>query len=303
MRLAIFGLTVTSSWGTDTPQSGALYAPPWQAEGIGVTFFERDVSYYSAHRDLKNSGSYEVVLYSDWADVNPRARQVLAESDSAIVTSYCPDAQSASDLVLDSGVSVRAFYDLDTPVTLDALRQGTPVAYIPTYGLEPFDLVLSYTGGQALKQLRQQLGARKVAPLYGSVDPQFHQPVAPSPNYYSDLSYLGTYADDRQPTLEELLLEPARRSAQHRFLIGGALYPVDFPWRENVWFVHHVPPPFHPAFYCSSRLTLNVTRSAMAEMGYCPSGRLFEAAACQTPVVSDAWEGLDQFFAPGRKSC
>jgi spore maturation protein CgeB len=299
MRLAIFGLTVTSSWGNGHATIWRGLCSALASRGHRVTFFERDVSYYASHRDLENSGSYDVVLYSNWADIEPRARQVLAESDSGIVTSYCPDAQAASDLVLDSCVPVRAFYDLDTPVTLDALRQGTPVAYIPTYSLEPFDLVLSYTGGRALQQLRQQLGARKVAPLYGSVDPSVHQPVPPSANYYSDLSYLGTYADDRQATLEELFLEPARRSAQHRFLIGGALYPVNFPWRENVWFVHHVPPPCHAAFYCSSRLTLNVTRSAMAEMGYCPSGRLFEAAACQTPIVSDTWEGLDQFFTPG----
>jgi spore maturation protein CgeB len=299
MRLAIFGLTVTSSWGNGHATIWRALCSALASRGHRITFFERDVPYYASHRDLKNPDSYEVILYSDWSDIEPRARQVLAESDSGIVTSYCPDAQAACDLVLDSAVAVRAFYDLDTPVTLEAIRQGSPVSYIPGYTLEPFDLVLSYTGGRALDQLRDQLGARHVAPLYGSVDPHVHQPVAPIPDYYSDLSYLGTYANDRQPTLDELFLEPARRSSQHRFLIGGALYPVDFPWRENVWFVHHVPPPCHPAFYCSSRLTLNVTRSAMAGMGYCPSGRLFEAAACETPIVSDTWEGLDQFFAPG----
>jgi spore maturation protein CgeB len=101
--------------------------------------------------------------------------------------------------------------------------------------------------------------------------------------------------------LEELFVEPARRCPQKRFVIGGAQYPMEFPWTNNIWFVRHLPPPEHPAFYSSSKLTLSVTRAAMAEMGYCPSGRLFEAAACGTPVISDTWEGLDSFFEPGRE--
>src|SRR5690606_3761282 len=134
---------------------------------------------------------------------------------------------------------------------------------------------------------------------YGSVDPDVHRPVPPHPRYAADLSYLGTYAEDRQDVLSELFVEPARRLETQRFLIGGALYPEDFPWTSNIYFVRHVPPPDHPAFYCSSRLTLNVTRRAMAEMGYCPSGRLFEAAACGTALLSDAWPGLDVVFQPG----
>jgi spore maturation protein CgeB len=140
-----------------------------------------------------------------------------------------------------------------------------------------------------------------VAPLYGSVDPEVHHPVAPLDVYRADLSYLGTYAEDRQPVLNRLLIEPARRLSHRRFLIGGALYPEDFPWTDNIFFVQHVPPPDHPAFFSSSRLTLNVTRRAMAEMGYCPSGRLFEAAACGVPLLSDNWEGLDQFYTPGKE--
>jgi spore maturation protein CgeB len=222
-------------------------------------------------------------------------------ADSAIVTSYCPDALSAADLILDSAAPVRVFYDLDTPVTLERLRLEGSVDYIPPYGLEPFDLVLSYAGGCALDELRQRLGARRVAALYGSVDPEVHKPATSDTQYRSDLSYLGTYAADRQPALEQLLLEPARRSPAKRFLVGGALYPQDFPWSENVSFVSHVPPPEHSAFYSSSKLTLSVTRAAMAEMGYCPSGRLFEAAACDTPVLSDSWQGLEEFFEPGRE--
>jgi len=301
MRLAIFGLTVTSSWGNGHATIWRALCEALAKLGHRVTFFERDVSYYATHRDLHGPRSYDVVLYSSWKDVEPFARKVLSESDSGIVTSYCPDAIAACDLVLESNVSVRVFYDLDTPVTLQSLRQSGRVDYIPPYGLGPFDLVLSYAGGRAVEQLRQKLGANRVAALYGSVNPEVHQPVAAIGKYVSDLSYLGTYADDRQPSLERLFLEPARRSPKQKFLIGGALYPEDFPWRENVWFVHHVPPGSHASFYSSSRLTLSVTRAAMAEMGYCPSGRLFEAAACETPVVTDRWDGLATFFEPGRE--
>lgn len=246
-------------------------------------------------------GKYSLRLYSDWNEIQFVARNAIAESDCAVVTSYCPDARSASDLVLDNTNVFSIFYDLDSPVTLNAIgRQGT-VDYIPEYGLAPFDLVLSYTGGKALNELGTQLGAKRVAPLYGSVDPRSHHRVEADERFASDFSYLGTYAADRQQQLEELFLKPATELPQKKFCIGGALYPADFPWTGNTYFVHHVAPPEHPAFYSSSRLTLNVTRAVMAEMGYCPSGRLFEAAACGTPIVSDWWEGLEEFFEPGKE--
>jgi spore maturation protein CgeB len=128
-----------------------------------------------------------------------------------------------------------------------------------------------------------------------------HRPAPVLDAYRADLSYLGTYARDRQAALETLFIEPARRLPQRTFLIGGAQYPADFPWTANIRFARHVPPPEHPAFFSSSRLTLSVTRHAMAVNGHCPSGRLFEAAACGTPVVSDWWPGLDAFFEPGRE--
>jgi spore maturation protein CgeB len=204
----------------------------------------------------------------------------------------------ASDLVLSAAAGLRTFYDLDTPVTLSRLAAGETTGYIGPRGLGDFDLVLSYTGGAALEELKWRLGARRTAPLYGSVDPEVHRPVAPQPHYAADLSYLGTYAEDRQAAVEALFLETARRRPQQRFVIGGAQYPPVFPWTDNIYFVRHLPPAEHPAFFSSSRLTLNVTRRAMAAMGFCPSGRMFEAAACGAPMVSDWWEGLDAFFEP-----
>jgi spore maturation protein CgeB len=175
------------------------------------------------------------------------------------------------------------------------------VPYIGPGGLAEFDLVLSYTGGLAIETLRRDLGARHAIPLYGHVDPDVHRPVASVSQYAADLSYLGTYSADRQDALKTLFIAAAQTQSDLRFLIGGAQYPQDFPWVSNIFFVRHLPPSEHPAFFSSSRLSLNVTRRPMAEMGWCPSGRLFEATACGAAVISDDWPGLDMFFAPGEE--
>lgn len=301
MRLVVFGLSVSSSWGNGHATLWRALVAALARLGHHVTFFERDVPYYAAHRDLRVLPGGELVLYTSWADVLPEASRRVADSDAAIITSYCPDGPDAAVLLRESLVARRVFYDLDTPITIERLRSGLPVPYLPADGLADFDLVLSYTGGEAIAALRDHLGAERVAPLYGSVDPEVHFPVAPQPRYRADLSYIGTYAADRQRAVEAFFLEPARLMRDHWFVLAGAQYPVDFPWAPNIAFVRHLPPAEHPAFYCSSALTLNVTRGAMAAMGYCPSGRLFEAAACGVPVLSDAWPGLDEFFTPGEE--
>jgi spore maturation protein CgeB len=301
MKFVIFGLTVSSSWGNGhaTLWRGLIRA--LSAEGHLVVFFERDVPYYANARDLAElPGKNRLVLYPSWDEIRPRARADLEDADVAIVTSYCPDALGAEEL-LQHTRGLRVFYDLDTPVTLAQIRDGTRPAYIGPQGLVPYDLVFSYTGGKALTALREELGARSVAPLYGHVDPVRHKPAAPVERYRCDLSYLGTFADDRQSALQRLFVAAAMARPNRTFLIGGANYPQDFPWTENIYFARHLPPGEHPAFFSSSRLTLNVTRKSMADMGWCPSGRLFEAAACGAPIVSDGWEGLDRFFVPGRE--
>jgi spore maturation protein CgeB len=299
MKLVVFGLSVSSSWGNGHATLWRGLIGALARQGHRVVFYERDVPYYAEHRDLIELPQGELWLYDSWDSVLSRARADLGDADAAIITSYCPDGRTAAELVVDSFSGIRVFYDLDTPVTLDRVRKGEAVPYLPAQGLENFDLVLSYTGGVALDELRHRLGARRVVPLYGSVDPAVHYPVKPVDRYSADLSYLGTYADDRQQALLGLFIEPARRRPQCRFLIGGAKYPPAFPWSDNIFFVRHLPPSEHSAFYCSSRITLNVTRAPMAEMGYCPSGRLFEAAACGAAVLSDNWHGLDEFFEPG----
>jgi spore maturation protein CgeB len=298
LRLVIFGLTISSSWGNGHATLWRGLCKALARQGHEVSFYERDVEYYASNRDLTELPGGRLVLYGEWEEAASAALRELSEADAAIVSSYCPDGVAASELVLSSPVPLRAFYDLDTPVTLARLSAGEPVSYIGPRGLRDFDLVLSYTGGDALEQLRARLGARRAVPLYGSVDPELHRPTAPVEHYRADLSYLGTFAPDRQAVLEELFVEPARCRPGQRFLMGGAGYPAGFPWTPNLFFVRHLPPGEHAAFFSSSRLTLNVTRAAMAAMGWCPSGRLFEAAACNTPIVSDAWEGLDAFYEP-----
>ncbi len=298
MKIVVFGLTISSSWGNGHATLWRGLCRALARRGHHVVFYEQDVPYYAGNRDLHEVPGGELVLYDDWASIRQRAAKDVADADATMVTSYCPHGIEATALVLGEARGTRVFYDLDTPVTLSRLEAGETTTYIGPQGLAGFDLVLSYTGGAALERLRDDLNAARVAPLYGHVDPEVHRPVAPLDHYRSDLSYLGTYAADRQAAVEALFVEPARRRPERRFLIGGAQYPADFPWAPNIYFVRHLPPPEHPAFFSSSRLTLNVTRQAMAAMGWCPSGRLFEASACGVPILSDWFEGLDGFFEP-----
>lgn len=298
MRIAIFGLTISSAWGNGHATLWRGLCRALHVAGHEVLFFERDVPYYAQHRDMQDAPWCRLVLYEDWNDIAPDAERVLADADVGIVTSYCPDAQPASRAVLGSRVSRKVFYDLDSPVTVSRIERGEPVDYLPQSGLGDFDLVLSYAGGTALDGLRRYTGARVVAPLYGSVDPDVHRPVPRVPARSSDFSYLGTYSPDRQHLLDQLFIAPARARPDLRFALAGSQYPADFPWTDNLMYLQHMPPPDHPSFYCSSRLTLNITRAPMAAAGYCPSGRLFEATACGTAVVSDWWEGIDSFFEP-----
>ncbi len=300
MKIVIFGLSISSSWGNGHATLWRALCSALSARGHEVIFFERDVPYYASHRDLVRLPDGELILYRDWSEVRASARRHLKQADVAVATSYCPDAVLAEQLMMDARV-FRVFYDLDAPVTLQNLREGKPVAYLAPHKLANYDLVLSYTGGQILDEIREKLHARCVAPLYGSLNPGVHRPSQPVSEYTADLSYLGTYSEDRQAQVEKLLVKPAAAQPERRFLIGGAQYSSSFPWKQNIYYHPHVPPERHPAFFCSSRLTLNVTRRTMADAGYCPSGRLFEAAGCKAALISDGWEGIDTFFEPGRE--
>lgn len=300
MRIIIFGLTVSSSWGNGHASLWRGMLRALAGQGHEIVFFEKTVSYYADTRDAwPIPTGVEVRFYDGIGDIVEGLAAESYRADVAMVTSYCPSGAEICRLLMKYVTGLTVFYDMDTPVTLRSLHQGAKVFYLPEEGLGAFDLVLSFTGGRALAELRSRLGAKRVQPLYGWVDGGCYRKVQPCAEYSSALSYLGTYAADRQPALQELLLKPADRYPAQRFFIAGAQYPDDFPWAPNIHFVRHLPPDLHPAFFCSGRATLNITRSAMKEFGYCPSGRLFEAAACGVPIVTDAWEGLEEFFEPG----
>ncbi|HEY1578220.1 MAG TPA: glycosyltransferase [Terracidiphilus sp.] len=302
MHIVVFGLTVSSSWGNGHATLWRALLKALAKRSHTVTFYERNVSYYADTRDNWNPPpGVGLQLYESLDAIRTSAVRDLNAADLAMFTSYCPDGPQAAELILDSRALIKCFYDLDTPVTLSSLSRNDPVPYLPTKGLDAFDLVLSYTGGAALTELRSRLGARVTAPLYGSLDPEAYLPVPALDQFRGILSYLGTFAADRQQALERLFLEPARRLPTATFQLAGAQYPDSFSAMSNIIFTSHLAPQLHPAFFCSSRATLNITRGVMARYGYCPSGRLFEAAACGVPIVSDGWDGLDLFFTPGEE--
>lgn len=299
MKIVVFGLSISSAWGNGhaTLLRGLFRA--LHAQGHEVHFFEKDVPYYAQHRDASSFPFAHLHLYADWKDIRTLAQREVRGADLGMITSYCPDAVAASELLLDAGLWRTVFYDMDTPVTFAHLDKGEHVPYLPPSGYSDFDLVLSYTGGPALDRLKSDLGARAAAPLYGWVDEDQYSPAATTPDFRADLSYLGTYSADRQPALDTFLITPASRLPAKGFIIAGAMYPDRGSWPSNIRHFEHIAPPQHPAFYSSSQITLNITRGSMARMGFCPSGRLFEATACGTALISDWWEGLDTFFEPG----
>lgn len=298
MRITIFGLTLSSSWGNGhaTPYRAILRA--LHRRGNRVTFFEKDVPYYAAHRDLPTPDFCELHLYDSWEQVRAQALKIAAESDVVITASYCPRGAIINQEVLSLASPVKVYYDLDTPVTLNRLRSNQPVDYVTPEQLSAFDLVLSWTGGLALAELRKDWGAEKAQPLFGCVDPDDYRRTDQRKKFECALSYMGTYAADRQGKLNDLFLEPSRRRPDLRFLLAGSMYPWGSDWGVNVTKTEHVPPSEHSALYSSSHCTLNITRAEMAASGFCPSGRFFEAAACGTPIISDWFDGLDHFFAP-----
>jgi spore maturation protein CgeB len=298
MRIIIAGLSLTSSWGNGHATTYRALIQALAARGHQVTFLERDVRWYAEHRDLPDPAYCRVVLYESVDELRVRGRQAIREAELAIVGSYVPEGRDVAEVVLRTASGCTAFYDIDTPVTLAALASDS-AAYLGRAQVPRFDLYLSFTGGPTLRRLEEQFGARRAAPLYCSVDAEMYFPEPASHRW--DLGYLGTYSADRQATLSELLLVPAASWPEGRFAIAGPQYPASMPRLTNLERIEHLPPSRHREFYNQQRFTLNVTRRDMIEAGYSPSVRLFEAAACAAPIISDRWTGLDAFFTPGRE--
>jgi spore maturation protein CgeB len=298
LQIVILGLSITSSWGyghatTYRGLMGALCR-----RGHEVMFLECDKPWYRAHRDMIEAPFGQVRLYEDIAELRRRWEGELRDADLVIIGSYVPDGIAVARWARAVATGIVAFYDIDTPVTLRALADGT-CPYLDAALVPDFDLYLSFTGGPALRFIETRYRARAARALYCGVDPERHRPC-PAGEIRWELGYLGTYSADRQPALDALLCEPARRRPESRFAVAGPLYPVELRWPANVERIEHVGPDAHPRFYGEQRFTLNITRADMIRLGYSPSVRLFEAAASGVPIISDWWPGLDIIFTPGR---
>jgi spore maturation protein CgeB len=301
MKLVVFGLTISSSWGNGHATTYRALLRAFRERGHEITFYEWDAPWYRGNRDLARPGFVELKLYEEWDAVAPRAIAEAKEADAVIVGSYVKDGPRVIDALAEAGVDPLFFYDIDTPVTVAALRKGG-TEYLRPDQVPLFTRYVSFTGGPFLHEvLERELGAREARPLYCSVDVDRYQPTEIDPLLVSDLAYMGTYAPDRQPVLERYLLEPARRMPDRKFYVAGPQYPADTAWPKNVLHNPHLPPSLHPVFYSSARWQLNATRADMVAAGWSPSVRLFEAAACGAAIISDRWPGIDHFLTPGKE--
>jgi len=301
MKIVIYGLTITSAWGNGHATTYRSLAKALARLGHRVRFIEKDVEWYRNNRDLPEPEFCSVRLYDDW---NAESRSLVRESsdaDAVVVGSYFPDAIVATRAFLEAGYGPLLFYDIDTPITMSRLREHGRCEYLEAELIPYYSAYLSFTGGPILRDLERKFGSPQAVPFYCSVDPAHYRPRAVQRQYKCDLSYLGTYAADRQPKLMTYLNKTAELLPDSKFIVAGAMYPKDVTWHRNVRRITHVSPPEHPAFYSSSRFTLNLTRDDMVAAGYSPSVRLFEASACGATILSDDWPGLSQFLTPGEE--
>jgi spore maturation protein CgeB len=298
MHIVILGLSITSSWGNGHATTYRGLVRQLGARGHDIAFLERDLPWYAANRDMPAPPGARTHIYSSVEELQQNYSDAVRNADLVVVGSYVPEGIAVGEWATTTAEGVTAFYDIDTPVTLAKLSNGG-ADYLTRDLIRKYDLYLSFTGGPTLVRLEREFGARMARPLYCSVDTDAYAPQTFDARW--DLGYLGTYSDDRQPSLTRLMLEPARGLRDRQFVVAGAQYPDDIPWPDNVRRITHLPPGEHRHFYNAQRYTLNITRADMIRAGWSPSVRLFEAAACGTPVISDYWDGLEEFFEPGRE--
>jgi spore maturation protein CgeB len=298
LSIVFLGLSITSSWGNGHATTYRALVKGLARRGHRVLFLERDVPWYAAQRDLPEPPFGTTRHYRDLEELRTRFAGAVEAADLVVLGSYVPEGVEVARWLLERAAGVRAFYDIDTPVTLAKLRRSDHEYLAPDL-IPRFDLYLSFTGGPVLDLLAKEFGARRPRPLYCSVDPDVHRAPAAAKRW--DLGYMGTYSPDRQPGLQAFLVAPAEALPERAFAVAGAQYPADLRWPLNVRRFEHLPPARHASFYGAQRFTLNLTRADMVCAGWSPSVRLFEAAATGTPIISDAWPGLEAFFAPEKE--
>ncbi|MFN3649262.1 MAG: glycosyltransferase [Armatimonadota bacterium] len=298
MRIVILGLSITSSWGNGHATTYRGLVRELAARGHDLLFLERDVPWYAENRDLPHPPYGTTRLYSNLDALRDEWRDAVREADLVVVGSYVPQGVEVGEWVLGTARGATAFYDIDTPVTLAKLERGD-YEYLTPSLISRYDAYLSFSGGPILQRIEREYGSRMARPLYCSFDPELYTPEPRELRW--DLGYMGTYSDDRQPPLDRLMLQAAAAWGEGRFVVAGPQYPESIAWPANVQRIEHLPPAEHRAFYNEQRFTLNITRADMIRAGYSPSVRLFEAAACAVPIISDYWDGLGSFFELGRE--
>ncbi|MFL6450731.1 MAG: glycosyltransferase [Bryobacteraceae bacterium] len=295
LDVVFIGLTITSTWGNGHATTYRALLKELRKRGHRVTFLERNVPWYSENREFSELPYCDIGLYSSLDELRERYADRVKQADFVVVGSYVPDGIAVGNWVTATARNGKAFYDIDTPVTLANL-QSDRCEYLSRALCRRYDLYLSFTGGPTLDYIEKQLRAPRARALYCSVDPTLYFPEERPQKW--DLAYLGTYAADRQPALDEFLRSVASLHPEKRFAVAGPQYPQDIVWPENVLRIEHLPATEHREFYNSQAFTLNLTRSDMRKAGYSPSVRLFEAAACGAAIMSDDWPGLNEIFTP-----
>jgi spore maturation protein CgeB len=298
LNIVIFGLSITSSWGNGHATIYRALVRELEARGHTVLFLERDAPWYRQARDLPRPPFGRTVIYKNLAQVKRCFSTAVRAADLVMVGSYVPQGIAIGEWVVGAARGVTAFYDIDTPVTLRMIDRGN-APYLTAALIPRYRLYLSFTGGPVLKVLQRKYRSPMARALYCCVDPSVYFPTRHQQLWH--LGYMGTYSKDRQPALDRLMLEPARRFRRAQMVVAGPQYPRTIQWPANVERIEHLSPQRHRAFYNQQAFTLNVTRRFMVRAGFSPSVRLFEAAACGRPIITDRWRGIDDFFKPEKE--
>jgi spore maturation protein CgeB len=298
MKIAFYGSSLVSAYwnGAATYYRGIIKA--LHRRGHAVTFFEPDAYDRQAHRDIPDPAWATVRVYPA---TEAGVRAALAAGSSADLIVKASGVGVFDALLEEAVLSLQGparrvvFWDVDAPATLERLRANPRD---PFHGLIPrYDLILTYGGGEPVVRGYHAAGAQCCVPIYNALDPETHHPVAPDPRFAADLSFLGNRLPDREARVEEFFLRAAALAPEARFLLGGNGW-ADKPLPPNVCYMGHVYTTDHNALNCSARAVLNIARESMASYGYSPATRVFEAAGAGACLISDAWQGLDQFLEP-----
>lgn len=302
VTMAMFGSSLVSAYwnGAATYYRGMIRA--LHRCGFEVTFYEPDAFNRQQHRDIADPAWAKVVVYPPTLDGLHDALEHAQDADIIVKASgvgVFDEALEAEVPRLRRASNLVVFWDVDAPATLQRMRADPADPFRAQVGA--YDLILTYGGGPPVVKSYENFGARRCVPIYNALDPTTHHPVPPAPRFDGVLGFLGNRLPDREARVHEFFIKPASRLSDHRFLLGGAGWDSNVALTPNVSYVGHVYTRDHNAFNCSTRAVLNVNRDSMAQVGYSPPTRVFEAAGAGACLICDAWEGLEEFLEPGRE--